>query len=49
MSEKVVVITGALSGIGEECCREFAKNGYNVVFSGRKAKYGEKLQKELKK
>lgn len=48
MSAKVVVITGALSGIGEECCRQFAKNGYNVVFSGRKAKRGEELQNELR-
>lgn len=48
MSAKVVVITGALSGIGEECCRQFAKNGYNVVFSGRKARRGEELQNELR-
>lgn len=48
MSAKVVVITGALSGIGEECCRQFAGNGYNVVFSGRKAKRGEELQNELR-
>jgi NAD(P)-dependent dehydrogenase (short-subunit alcohol dehydrogenase family) len=48
MSAKVVVITGALSGIGEECCRQFAKNGYNVIFSGRKTKRGEELQEELK-
>lgn len=48
MSAKVVVITGALSGIGEECCRQFAENGYNVVFSGRKTKRGEELQNELR-
>ena len=48
MSAKVVVITGALSGIGEECCRLFARNGYDVVLSGRRPKRGEELQNELR-
>ncbi|EAT5343120.1 SDR family oxidoreductase [Salmonella enterica subsp. enterica serovar Corvallis] len=47
MSVKTVVITGALSGIGEECCRKFAKAGYNVIFSGKDIKRGEELQNEL--
>ena len=28
---KTVLITGAASGIGFECCREFGKNGANIV------------------
>ena len=30
-SGKTVLITGAASGIGFECCREFGKNGANIV------------------
>lgn len=49
MSAKVVVITGALSGIGEGCCRQFARNGYQVVFSGRNPGRGEALQDEFRR
>lgn len=49
MSAKTVVITGALSGIGEECCRQFANNGYNVIFSGRNTGRGKRLQEELRR
>ena len=36
MSEKkVVIITGASSGIGEACAWQFAKMGYNVVLAAR--------------
>ncbi len=43
---KVVVITGASSGIGEASAVEFAKNGANVILIGRR---NEKLLKVEKK
>ncbi len=33
--KKVVIITGASSGIGEACAYEFASNGYNIVIAAR--------------
>ena len=35
MKNKVVIITGASSGIGEACAREFALKGANVVLAAR--------------
>ena len=38
---KVVVVTGASSGIGEEACRDFAKRGADVALIARsKSKMG---------
>jgi 3-hydroxy acid dehydrogenase / malonic semialdehyde reductase len=34
---KIVCITGATSGIGEACAHYFAKNGYAVIITGRRA------------
>lgn len=34
---KIALITGATSGIGEACARQFATGGYNVVITGRRA------------
>lgn len=48
MSVRTVVITGALSGIGEECSRLFANESYNVIISGRNRESGEELQSELR-
>lgn len=36
MSNPVIWITGASSGIGEACARKFSKEGYAVVLSARK-------------
>jgi hypothetical protein len=35
MMKKIVLITGATSGIGEACARQFAKNGDNLILTGR--------------
>jgi NAD(P)-dependent dehydrogenase (short-subunit alcohol dehydrogenase family) len=48
MSESVVVITGALSGIGRAAAFAFAAQGQIVVVSGRKAHAGEALVAELR-
>ncbi len=48
MKEKTLLITGASKGIGAECARLFAKNGYNVAFCYNKSKLeAENLEKEL--
>jgi len=36
MEDKIVLVTGATSGIGEACARKFAQNGYRVIVNGRK-------------
>ena len=35
MKNKVVIITGASSGIGEACAIEFANKGANIVIAAR--------------
>jgi NAD(P)-dependent dehydrogenase (short-subunit alcohol dehydrogenase family) len=47
LSESVVLITGALSGIGRASALAFAKEGAKVVVSGRKEEEGEALVAEL--
>ncbi len=44
---KIVLITGATSGIGEGCARRFAKGGYNLIITGRNTTKLESLKKEL--
>ena len=48
MSTPVVLITGALAGIGRATSVAFAKLGCRVVVSGRRSDAGEKLAAELK-
>jgi len=48
MSERVVLITGALTGIGRATAIAFAKEGVKVVVSGRRADEGQKLVAELR-
>ena len=33
MKAKIVFITGASSGIGEGCARQFAKEGWNLILN----------------
>ena len=47
--DKVVVITGASSGIGEAAAIEFAKNGSNVILVGRRKEKLLEVEKKLSK
>ena len=47
MDRKIVLITGATSGIGEACAKKFAKGGYNVILTGRKVDRLKALAEEL--
>jgi NAD(P)-dependent dehydrogenase (short-subunit alcohol dehydrogenase family) len=48
MSSPVVLITGALTGIGRATAIAFAKEGARVVISGRREEEGKKLVAELR-
>jgi len=48
MSESVVLITGALTGIGRAAAVAFARQGHDVVVSGRRSDAGEALVGELR-
>jgi NAD(P)-dependent dehydrogenase (short-subunit alcohol dehydrogenase family) len=48
MSNQVVLITGALTGIGRAAAVAFAKQGAKVVVSGRRDEAGAALAKELR-
>jgi len=48
MSSQVVLITGALTGIGRAAALAFAKAGNKVVVSGRREEAGQELAKELR-
>ena len=45
--DKVVVITGATSGIGLEIARLSVSQGANVVISGRRENEGKKIASQL--
>ena len=48
MSSPVVLITGALTGIGRATAFAFAREGARVVVAGRREQEGKKLEKELR-
>jgi NAD(P)-dependent dehydrogenase (short-subunit alcohol dehydrogenase family) len=48
MSTQVVLITGALTGIGRAAAIAFARNGAKVVVAGRRDEAGKALVKELR-
>jgi NAD(P)-dependent dehydrogenase (short-subunit alcohol dehydrogenase family) len=49
MSSPVILITGALTGIGRATALAFAKEGAHVVVSGRRDEEGKKLVAEMRK
>ena len=47
LRDKIAVITGATSGIGEATARRFAAEGAYLMISGRSSEAGEALAREL--
>ncbi len=47
MDKKIVMITGATSGIGEGCARKFAMNGHDLILNGRNLEKLTALKNEL--
>ena len=47
MEKKIVLITGASSGIGEGCARKFAMNGYRLILNGRNVEKLTAVKREL--
>lgn len=45
---KTVLITGATSGFGEACARQFAAGGYRLIITGRRKERLEALTSELR-
>jgi NAD(P)-dependent dehydrogenase (short-subunit alcohol dehydrogenase family) len=47
MTDQVVLVTGALSGIGKAAALAFARDGAHVVLSGRRDEEGQRVAGEL--
>jgi NADP-dependent 3-hydroxy acid dehydrogenase YdfG len=45
--KNIILITGATSGFGRAIAVKFARNGYNVIITGRRKDRLDKLEKEL--
>jgi NADP-dependent 3-hydroxy acid dehydrogenase YdfG len=45
---KTIMITGATTGFGKATAVKFAKNGYNIIITGRRKEKLEDLEKELR-
>ena len=48
MSNKVIWITGASTGIGKAIAIKFSKNGWNVAISARRLELLEEISKKIK-
>jgi len=46
---KIVLITGATSGIGKACAEKYAAAGYHLIITGRRADRLATLKEELEK
>jgi NADP-dependent 3-hydroxy acid dehydrogenase YdfG len=46
---KIALITGATSGIGQACAIKFAHNGFDIIVTGRRKDRLDLLEKELRK
>lgn len=49
VTNKLVVITGATSGIGKACAYLYAKNGANIVITGRRAERLSEIKEDIEK
>ncbi len=47
MDQKIALITGATSGFGKACAFIFAKNGYDLILTGRRTERLNQLAEEL--
>ncbi len=47
LDDKIAVITGATSGIGEATARRFVKAGAKVIIAGRNEERGQRLESEI--
>ncbi|NMC40605.1 MAG: SDR family NAD(P)-dependent oxidoreductase, partial [Bacteroidales bacterium] len=44
---KIIMVTGATAGFGRAIAMKFARNGYNVIITGRRTERLEEVSKEL--
>jgi len=47
--KKIIMVTGATSGFGKAIAMKFAKNGYDIIITGRRKERLAELEKELLK